>query len=86
MIQIDQNGGRMKLRRDREHRVQAEDVGSQLRIEEVVREHAYAEGDRIALSQTDLSEIIFFYQILAMKVGGEMHRIVAEKLAIANKA
>lgn len=85
MIKNDQNGGRMVLQRDREHRVSAEDVGSQLSVEEVVREHYYAEGDRIALSQTDLSEIIFFYQVLAMKVGSEMHRIVGEKLAVANK-
>ncbi|MET3648927.1 hypothetical protein [Phyllobacterium ifriqiyense] len=61
-------------------------AGQQLSVEEVVREHDYAEGDRIVLFHTDLSEIIFFYQILAMKVGSEMHRIVGEKLAVANKA
>lgn len=83
MIMIDQNGGRMVLQRDRKRR--AKDIGSQLSVEEVVREHHYAEGDRIVLSQTDLSEIIFFYQILAMKVDSEMHRIVGEKLAVANK-
>lgn len=86
MIKIDRSDGRMVIERDRAHRVRAEDVGSRLSVEEVVREHCYAEGDRIALSQTDLSEIIFFYQILAMNVGSEMHRIVGEKLAVANKA
>lgn len=85
IIIIDQIGGRMVLQREREYRVRAEDIGSQLSVEEVVREHHYAEGDRIALSQTDLSEIIFFYQVLAMKVGSEMHRIVREKLAVANE-
>lgn len=85
MIKVDQNGSRVVLPRDRSFRVRKEDVGSQLSIVEVVREHDYAEGDRITLSQTDLSEIIFFYQTLAMKVGGEMHRIVGEKMAAANR-
>jgi len=86
LIMIDQNDGRIVLQRDREHQVRAEDVGSKLCVEEVIREHHYAEGDHIAFSQTDLSEIIFFYQVLAMKVGSEMHRIVGEKLVVANKA
>lgn len=86
MIMIHRNGDRMLLPRDRAHRVRADDIGSQLSVEEVIREHVYAEGDRILLSQTDLSEIIFFYQILAMKVGSEMHRIVGEKLAPTNTA
>lgn len=85
MILIDKNGRRVVLPRDREHLVRAQDVGSTLSVEDVVREHDYAEGDRIALSQTDLSEIIFFYQILAMRVGSEMHGIVGEKMAAANK-
>jgi hypothetical protein len=86
MILTGQAGARVVLQRDRAARVRAEDVGSRLSVEEVFRQHNYAEGDRIALSQTDLSEIIFFYQILAKKVGGEMHRIVQEKLALVNKA
>jgi hypothetical protein len=84
MIMIDQNGNRTRLPRDRPHRVRAEEVGSQLVVVQVVREHSYAEGDRIALSHTDLSEIIFFYQTLAMKVGSEMHRLVGEKRLAAN--
>ncbi|MBJ6987935.1 MULTISPECIES: hypothetical protein [unclassified Devosia] len=84
MIRIDQNGSTRVVQQDREYQVQAGDIGSQLSVLDVVREHSYVLGDRITLSQTDLSEIIFFYQILAMKVGGVMHQIIAEKLAIAN--
>ncbi|MFN3549961.1 MAG: hypothetical protein ACK4U0_20955 [Mesorhizobium sp.] len=86
IFKMDQYGGRIVLQRDRQYRMRAEDIGSQLSVEDVVREYQYAEGDRIFLSQTDLSEIIFFYQILAMKIGSEMHRIVGERLAAANKA
>lgn len=86
IFKMDQYGGRIVLQRDRQYRMRAEDIGSQLSVEDVVREYQYAEGDRIFLSQTDLSEIIFFYQILAMKIGSEMHRIVGERLATANKA
>lgn len=86
MVIVDRNGGRTVLQRDREHRVHAEDVGSLLSVVDVVREHDYAEGDRIVLSQADLSEIIFFYQTLAMKVGSEMHRIVGERLSAAGKS
>lgn len=84
MVKVHPNGNRVVLPRDRSFRVREEDIGSQLSVVEVLREHDYAEGDRIGLSQTDLSEIIFFYQILAMKVGGEMHRIVDEKMAALN--
>jgi hypothetical protein len=81
MLKVDQNGSSSVLPLDRSFRVLEEDIGSQLSVVEVIREHDYAEGDRIRLSQTDLSEIIFFYQILAMKIGSEMHRIVGEKMA-----
>ncbi|WP_135429554.1 hypothetical protein [Pseudotabrizicola sediminis] len=80
MVKIDQNGRRSVLPLDRSLKTRQEDIGSQLSVEEVVRKRDYAEGDRIKFSQTDLSEIIFFYQILAMKIGGEMHRIVGEKM------
>jgi len=82
MVMIDHYGRRTLLQRDREHRVRAEDVGKKLSIEEVVRERHFEEGDRIVLSQSDLSEIIFFYQVLVIKVKSEMYRIVGEKLTL----
>ena len=81
---VDQNGVRAILPRDRSFRVRKRDIGSQLNHVKVIREYNYAEGDQIILSETDLSEIIFFYQIPAMKVGGEMHRIVREKIVECN--
>lgn len=80
MVKINKNGSSEVLPLDRNFRVQKDDVGSQLSVVDAIREYNYTEGDRISLSQTDLSEIIFFYQFLAMKIGGEMHRIVAEKI------
>lgn len=83
-ILIDKDEERTVLQRDRSYCVRAKDVGSKFRIKEVVREHHYAKGERIIFSQTDLSEIIFFYQILAMKVSCEMHRIVGEKQLVSD--
>ncbi|WP_146036494.1 hypothetical protein [Pseudotabrizicola formosa] len=81
LINVDQSGNRSVLPLNRTYRVRKDDVGSQLVIQDVVREHNYSEGDRVSFSETDLSEIIFFYQILAMKIGAEMHRIAREKMA-----
>lgn len=68
------NGDRRRLPRDQEFCVQTDDVGTSLTVEEVIREHIYRDKDRIVFSAIDLSEIIFFYQNLAMHVGAEMHR------------
>ena len=74
---------RRVLPRDHRHRVHPEEVGLEIRVEEVVREQLYRVGDRVILSQTDLSEIIFFYQNLAMQLGAEMHRLVAVRISNA---
>lgn len=85
MVKVDQRGNRIVLQPDVEHRVCSQDIGSVVSIEEVVRERSYAEGERIQLTETDLSEIIFFYQIIAMRLGSEMHRIVRKRIEFANK-
>ena len=74
IVQTLTNGERRRLPRDQELRVQNDDVGTSLTVEEVIREHIYREKDRVVFSATDLSEIIFFYQELAMQVGAELHR------------
>lgn len=83
LILITANGERRVLPRDRGHFVRPDEVGLELRIEEVLRERLYIAGDRVTFSQTDLSEIIFFYQHLAMQVGAEMHRQVVVRLGSA---
>ncbi len=62
-----------RLPRDQKFVVQPEDVGIPIFAEDVIRERIYKVGDKIDLSPTDLAEIIFFYQILAMTVGACMH-------------
>lgn len=83
MVLTTANGERRVLSRERPHRVRPEDVGLELQVQEVFREELYRAGDRITFSQTDLSEIIFFYQNLAMQVSVEMHRLVALRVGSA---
>lgn len=83
MVLTTANGERRVLPRDHGHRVRPEDVGLELRVEEVLREENYKAGDRVTFSQTDLSEIIFFYQHLAMQVSAEMNRLVAARVGSA---
>lgn len=78
MFSTSPDGTRRLLRRDKSVRVRREDVGHTLSVEDVVREHLYHVNDQVALAPTDLAEIIFFYQQLAMEVCGEMHRFTAQ--------
>jgi hypothetical protein len=77
MFQL-RDGEKKRLPRDQGFLVQPEDVGTQLSVEEVIRERVYKVGDKIELFPTDLAEIIFFYQKLAMAVGASMHTFVHE--------
>ena len=77
MFKTSIRGERITLPRDRPYRARLEDVGQQLSVEEVWREERFKLGQRVVFSQTDLSEIIFFYQHLAMQLGGAMHKWVA---------
>ena len=70
----------MLLPRDRGHVVAAEDVGAEFSVVPVTREQSYQVNDIIQFSATDLSEIIYFYQHLAMQVGAEIHRRVYEAI------
>ncbi|GJE27695.1 hypothetical protein LKMONMHP_2556 [Methylobacterium organophilum] len=72
------SGERQLLQREHPFEVRQEDIGTTLSAEAVVREKIYRAGDTILFSSTDLSEIIFFYQILAMRIGAELHRLVEE--------
>ncbi len=80
MFMTDLKGNRRMLPRDRGYRGTSKDDGSTISIEDVVRHRSYISGDSIIFSQTDLAEVLFFYQILAMKVGAELHRLVHEQL------
>lgn len=73
MYQTTVMGKRRLLPRDRPFRAGAQDVGSRLEMIEVKREHVYHDGDVILFAPWELSEIIFFYQDLAMQVGGQAH-------------
>jgi hypothetical protein len=83
MYQILPSGERHLLPRDEPFLVRERDVGTTLEGGEVIREHIYRAGDTVSFSATELSEIIFFYQVLAMQIGGETHsffNVTAEKL------
>jgi hypothetical protein len=69
------NGRRKLLPRDQ--RVPDWARGAKLIFKRVVRERIYKLGDMMRFSASDLSEILFLYQVMAMNVGGEMHRFVA---------
>lgn len=76
MYQTLHNGERQILPRERPIKIRRKDVGTTLSVEQVVRERIYRTGDILVFSPTDLSEIIFFYQSLAMQIGAELHRLV----------
>lgn len=80
MIQLTENGERRVLPRDRPFRVCQADFGKQLVVEEVSREMRFNIGERVTFNQSDLSEIIFFYQYLAMLAGAAMHGLVQKRL------
>jgi hypothetical protein len=85
MYLLQEDGHRRLLPRDRGFLVTAEDVGLQLSVEDVVRDRVYRLGDVVSFSATDLGEIVFFYQLLGMRVGAEMHRFVAMLSAELNR-
>jgi hypothetical protein len=76
MYQTLHSGERQLLPRDRPFKAHRQDVGTTLSVEGVVRERIYRAGDTLLFSSTDLSELIFFYQILAMQIGAELHKLV----------
>ena len=78
LYQVSDNGDRLLQPRDRPFKVRRKDVGKQLEWVQLVRERIYKAEDTIFFGPTDLSEIVFFYQTLAMRVGAELHRIVEE--------
>ncbi len=84
MVQAQPDGSKRIIPQDRPFIIQTGDVGLPVSVEDVVRERLYAEGERVEFSPTDLGEIIFLYQILAMQVGGEMHRFVNEAIQSLN--
>lgn len=84
LVTLNKSGQRTTIPRDVPHLVKKEDVGRQISVEEVEREQIYRAGDRIKLSATDLSEIIFFYQELAMTIGAAMHAHVHQAIEALN--
>lgn len=76
MYQTLRSGERRLLPRDRPFTARQQDVGTTLTVEDVARERIYRAGDTLVFSSTDLSEIIFFYQTLAMQIGAELHKLV----------
>jgi len=86
MYQTQLDGACILLPRDRSFQVETKDIGSTLEVRHVIREMILRHGDRIEFSQTDLSEIIYFYQTLAMQVSSEMHRLTSEAIDAMNAA
>lgn len=65
------------LPRDKPFVVPPGSEGAAIQFQQVTPERLYQLGDHIALDAWDLSEIVFFYQLLAMRVSSELHQVTA---------
>ena len=70
------SGLRRLIPREELYIVRDEDVGSTLSIEDVIRISRYKEGEIVVFSPSALAELIRFYERLAIRTSGEMHRRV----------
>lgn len=85
MFKAAPGGPKVLLPRNKPYIAKAQDIGSELSVDEnVQRELIYKVGDVVAFSDTDLAEIIFFYQSLAMQVGAEAHERMRRAAAVLN--
>lgn len=82
----DDTGGVITLPRDKPFSVAEADVGRKFNLNVVVRELQYQVGDRIALTQHDLSEILFFYSDLFNVLCQDLQKMIEAKAAEARRS
>ncbi|TGQ33836.1 hypothetical protein [Mesorhizobium sp. M4B.F.Ca.ET.214.01.1.1] len=71
MFQAAKSGEQRLIPRDRVFVAQPKDIGSELSVVEVRRQRVYREGEVVQFAAWELSEILFFYQDIAIKVYGQ---------------